>query len=85
MSKSFSETKSWNDRQQGQFVGSPDDKTAVRIVDVSKLEWKKIEVAYPSSIEEEYSYINDDLQVMYKIKIVYTNASKNNIATIERL
>lgn len=84
MSK-FSETKSWNDRQQAQFVGSPDDKTAIRIVDVSKLEWKRIAVTYPSSIEEEYSYINEEDAEMYKIRITYSNSSKQNIVTVERI
>lgn len=72
-------------REQQKFVETAEGNVAVRIIGnfLDEVVGNKIEVAYPSSTVETYTFKNG--ATTYKvIAVTYTNASKDYISSVER-
>lgn len=74
--------------EEDKFTDNTEGNTAVRVIDsnagfVSEAVANKIEVAYPTSTTETYTFKNG--ATTYKVlTVTYTDSTKENISSVER-
>lgn len=80
------------DLENLKFIEKPNGQVAVRVYSVggdllTGVEWDAISVAYPNTVTEVFSYYSGGLAgtLVATVTVVYTNSSKDNISTVERV
>lgn len=80
------------DLENLKFIEKPNGQVSVRVYSVggdllTGVEWDAISVAYPNTVTEVFSYYSGGLAgtLVATVTVVYTNSSKDNISTVERV
>ena len=78
------------DREFDKFFETSDNETAIRVGIISgpknkTIEYNAISVSYPNSTTEIFSYFQGGLlgNLVLTVNVVYTDATKDNISTVE--